>query len=203
MALMPRHRQELFAIVALLVGVFIGLALLPIDLTGPAGRSAGRFLWKGFGAGAALLPFLGLTMALAGFGRLPALDLRRAAILFSGLLFLVPFAIALVFRITTAADLPADYDQWTTQERLIGVVPALLAVGATAAVGMAGAVIIGLVGLSALTLVTLDWHPFRRLSVEQKSQQQVLDEQKVEAPFAGEESWRATVAPADAEDEED
>src|SRR6185295_9459897 len=99
MALMPRHRQELLAIVALLVGVFIGLALLPTDLTGPAGRTAGRFLWQYFGSGAALLPVLGLTVALAGFGRLPALDLRRAAILCAGLVFLVPFGLAIAFQL--------------------------------------------------------------------------------------------------------
>ena len=109
MPLMPRHRQELLAIVALLVGVFIGLALLRTDVTGPAGRVAGLFLWKGFGLGAALLPVLGLMIALAGFGRLPGLDLRRSTILCSGLVFLVPFAIAIALRVKSTADLPPDY----------------------------------------------------------------------------------------------
>src|SRR2546429_521048 len=41
MPLTARHRQELLAIVALLVGVFVGLTLMPTDLTGPAGEAAG------------------------------------------------------------------------------------------------------------------------------------------------------------------
>src|SRR5262245_16228807 len=101
MALMPRHRQELVAIIALLLGVFVGLAVLPIDLTGPAGRAAVRFLWKWFGSGAALLPVLGITVALAGFGRLAGLDVRRAAVLCAGLVLLVPFGIGIGLRIAT------------------------------------------------------------------------------------------------------
>lgn len=164
MPLTPRHRQELVAIVALLIGVFVGLALLPTDLTGPAGRGAGRFLWTYLGVGAALIPALGFTVALAGFGRLPGLDLRRAAILFAGLIPLVPFSIALITGVRSPDDFPADYALWTIQQRLVGIVPGMLAVGATSVVGLGGAVIVGLVGLSALTLVTVDWHPFRRLA---------------------------------------
>ncbi|MSR05550.1 MAG: DNA translocase FtsK [Gemmatimonadetes bacterium] len=169
MPLTPRHRQELVAIVALLIGVFVGLALLPTGLTGPAGRGAGRFLWTYLGAGAGLIPILGVTVALAGFGRLPALDLRRAAILFAGLIPLVPFAMALGAGIRSGNDFPPDYVQWTVQQRLVGIIPGMVAVGVTSVVGLGGAVIVGLVGLSALTLVTLDWHPFRRLTAGEKA----------------------------------
>jgi S-DNA-T family DNA segregation ATPase FtsK/SpoIIIE len=203
MALMPRHRRELLAIVALLVGVFFGLALLPTDVTGPAGRVAGRVLWKGFGAGAALLPVLGLTVALAGFGRLPGLDLRRATILFSGLVFLVPFAIAIALQVRSTVDLPPSYDEWTLQQRLVGLIPALLAIGATSAVGTAGAVIAGLVALSALTLVTVDWHPFRHLSVDvRQGHGQAGQQAEVAEPFAGPEDWRVDLPGEDGEKEE-
>src|SRR5438132_1636551 len=149
MSLDTRHKQELLAIVALLVGVFVGLALLPINVTGPAGRSAGQFLWKNFGAGAALLPLLSFIVAWAGFGRLPALDVRRATILCIGLVFLVPFAIAIVLRVTSENDLPPDYALWSTQQRLVGMVPAFLAVEINSAIGTAGAVVLELVALSA------------------------------------------------------
>lgn len=164
MPLTPRHRQELVAILALLIGVFVGLALLPTDLTGPAGRGAGRFLWTYLGAGAALIPVLGVTVALAGFGRLPGLDLRRASILFAGLIPLVPFAIALGAGARSPDDFPADYVLWSLQQRLVGIVPGMLAVSVSSYVGLGGAILVGLVGLSALTLVTVDWHPFRRLA---------------------------------------
>src|SRR5438132_2288571 len=198
MPLTARHRQELLAIVALLVGVFVGLTLMPTDLTGPAGQAAGRVLWKGFGAGAALLPVLGIMVALAGFGRLPGLDVLRASVLFSGLVLLVPFGIAIGLKVSTTADFPPTYEQWTLQQRLVGLLPALLAVAVTSAIGTAGAVIVGLAGLSALTLVTVDWHPFRRLAAtgERASAEPA---EKAAAPFAGPEEWRAE---AEAEEEE-
>jgi S-DNA-T family DNA segregation ATPase FtsK/SpoIIIE len=201
MNLDTRHKQELLAIVALLVGVFVGLALLPVNVTGPAGRAAGQFLWKSFGAGAALLPVLGFIVAWAGFGRLPALDLRRATILCTGLVFLVPFTLAIALRVTSENDVPPDYAQWSTQQRLVGMVPAFLAVEITAAIGTAGAVVLELVALSALTLVTLDWHPFRRLSATApRVEPSVADAPAV--PFAGPEEWRAETAKPEDEDEE-
>ncbi len=164
MPLSPRHRQELIAIAALLVGVFVGLTLLPVDLTGPAGRALGRFLWQSLGLGAALIPILGIAMGLAGFGRLGGLDLGDVTVLFLGLVPLVPFTIALVTGIRMGSDLPADYASWSQLQRLVGVVPAALATGVIAVVGTAGAVVLLLIALSGLTIVTLDWHPFRRLA---------------------------------------
>ena len=164
MSLSPRHRQELIAIVALLVGVFVGLTLLPVDLTGPAGRVLGRFLWKYLGAGAAVFPLLGVGLGLAGFGRLGGTELWRVAVLFVGLIPLVPYALAIVSGIRVATDVPADYAQWTVAQQLVGVAPAFIAVGVTSVIGTAGAVIVLLLALSGLTIVTLDWHPFRRLT---------------------------------------
>ncbi len=164
MPLSPRHRQELIAIVALLVGVFVGLSLLPLDLTGPAGRVTGRLLWRYLGAGAALLPLLGIGLGLAGFGHFGRLALWRVAVLFLGLVPLVPFAIAIALGIRYSSDVPADYSQWSALQQLVGMGPAALAVGITSVVGTAGAVIVWLLAASGLTIVTLDWHLFRKLT---------------------------------------
>ncbi|MGD2135893.1 MAG: hypothetical protein PVF27_07020, partial [Gemmatimonadales bacterium] len=89
-----RHRRELIAIVSLLVGVFLALTLLPWDITGAFGRFVGRQLWTALGLGAAILPILGLAVGLVGFGRFRRLDVMRVAVLFGGLVVLVPYAIA-------------------------------------------------------------------------------------------------------------
>jgi S-DNA-T family DNA segregation ATPase FtsK/SpoIIIE len=163
MTLTPRHKQELLAIVSLLVGVFVGLTLLPWDITGAAGRVIGRFLWMSLGMGAGLLPLLGFGVALAGFGRLPRLDIARVAVLLGGLVLLIPFAIAIATGARGPGDFPPDYETWSTAQRLTGILPALLATGLASVIGAAGAVIVALLALSALTMFTLDWHPFRRL----------------------------------------
>ncbi len=164
MPLKPRHKQELIAIVSLLAGVFIGLTLLPWDVTGPAGRVVGTLLWRLLGAGAALIPVLGLVIALASFGRFRELELRRASALVAGLVILLPFVIAIFAGIRETEHLPASYDQWTTVQRAVGVIPAMSVVLLTSLVGTAGTVILGLIALSSLTIYTLDWHPFHRLT---------------------------------------
>jgi S-DNA-T family DNA segregation ATPase FtsK/SpoIIIE len=162
--LTPRHRQELTAIAALLSGVFVGLSLFPLDLTGRAGQLLGRLLWLNLGTGSWFLALLGIGLGLAGFGRLGRLRPADVAVLFLGLVPLVPFGIALAIGIATGSDFPPSYEEWSEVQKLVGVVPAALASGLTSAIGTAGAVTVWLVALSALTLVTLDWHPFRRLS---------------------------------------
>ncbi|UCF40269.1 MAG: DNA translocase FtsK [Gemmatimonadota bacterium] len=164
MAVTPRHRQELLAIVSLLLGVFVGLTLLPWDVTGAVGRIIGRFLWMSLGVGAGLLPLLGLGVALAGFGRVPRLDVVRVAVLLGGLVLLIPFSIAVVTGARGPGDFPPDYDAWSTAQRLTGILPALIATGLSGAIGVAGAVIVGVLALSALTMYAVDWHPFRRLA---------------------------------------
>jgi S-DNA-T family DNA segregation ATPase FtsK/SpoIIIE len=164
MPLNPRHRQELIAIAALLVGVFVGLSLLPLDFTGPVGRVTGRLLWQYLGVGAALIPLLGVGVGLAGFGRFGHLSLGRVALLFLGLVPLVPFAIAVLIGIRSYADVDPEYLRWTGWQKLVGMAPAALVVGVTSIVGTGGAVIAWLLAASGLTVVTLDWHPFRRLA---------------------------------------
>ncbi|MDH3455970.1 MAG: DNA translocase FtsK [Gemmatimonadota bacterium] len=164
MPLTPRHRQELIAIGALLAGIFVALTLLPWQVTGPVGRGVGGFLWRALGIGAALVPVYGLTAGLGGFGRVPRLDFLRVTVLFAGLIVLVPFAIAVASGAVRPSDFPADYELWTATQKLTGIAPAAMAVGIASLIGTAGAVISGVLGLSALTIYSLDWHPFRRLS---------------------------------------
>jgi S-DNA-T family DNA segregation ATPase FtsK/SpoIIIE len=154
------RRQELVAIVSLLAGIFVALTLLPWDITGPVGRIAGEFLWKWFGLGAVLIPVLGVGVGLAGFGLVPRLDLERVAVLCAGLVLLVPYAVAIVAGATGPGDFPPAYEDWTTAQKLAGLVPVAIAVGIGEIIGTAGAVIVGLGGLWVLTVYTLGLHPF-------------------------------------------
>lgn len=156
----PKARQELIGIAALLVGLFLGLTLLPIGLTGSWGRSIGGTLWQWCGVGAVIVPILGVVWALAAFERLGALSWGRAASLGAGLILLVPYGIA----IAIGPHFPqADYEDWTRTERLAGLFPGSLAHGVEAAIGTAGAVLIGLFALSALGILTVGWHPLTLL----------------------------------------
>ncbi|UCD24661.1 MAG: hypothetical protein JSW51_01730 [Gemmatimonadota bacterium] len=168
MQLTQRHRQEMIAIMSLLAGVFIGLTLLPWDVTGPAGRVVGTLLWRLLGAGAALIPLLGAVIALANLGRFRGLELQRVSALLAGLVILLPFVIAVFAGIRETEDLPASYEQWTGVQRAVGVLPAMLVVLLNSSVGTAGAVIIGLIALSGLTIYTLDWHPLERLALKSR-----------------------------------
>ena len=169
MPLTPRHQRELVATSALLVGVFIGLSLLsvsllPTNVTGPVGHATGAFLWRYLGLGATMLPLLGVALGLAGFGALGAVEPWRVAVLFGGLLALVPSALGIALGLRYAADLPADFGQATIGLRLVGEVPAYFTVEVASKVGLGGAAILWLLALSGLTIVTLDWHPLRRLA---------------------------------------
>ena len=154
-----KARQELIGIAALLVGLFLGLTLLPVALTGSWGRTVGGSLWQLFGLGAVVLPFLGVGWALAAFERLGALSWGRAAVLGAGLILLVPYCIA----VAIGPAFPADYANWTRTERLVGLFPGFLANGVHGAIGTAGAVLIGLFALSALSILTVGWHPLTML----------------------------------------
>ena len=155
----PKARQELIDIAALLVGFFLGLTLLPVALTGSWGRTIGNALWQLFGVGAIVLPILGVGWALAAFERLGALSWGRAAVLGAGLVLLIPYGIALAIGPT----FPPDYTNWTRSERLVGLFPGFLANGVQGAVGTAGAVLVGLFGLSAVGIFTVGWHPLTLL----------------------------------------
>jgi len=154
-----KARQELIGIAALLIGLFLGLTLLPLALTGSWGRAMGGSLWQLFGFGAVVLPVLGIGWALAAFERLGPLSWGRAAVLGAGLILLIPYGIA----VAIGPAFPADYAHWTSAQRLVGLFPAFLANGLQGAVGTAGAVLIGLFALSALGVFTIGWHPLTML----------------------------------------
>jgi DNA segregation ATPase FtsK/SpoIIIE, S-DNA-T family len=164
-------RRRLGAITALVLGVFVGLTLLPFELTGPVGRWVGHALWHALGIGATGLPLLGLGLALAGFERLGRLDMKRAAVLMIGLSLLVPYLVGVVTKVTHL-DLVPDVDQRALPARLAGLVPGMLAEVVAGRVGVAGAVLLGFLALSALTLVTFAWHPLQRLEAGARSGKQ-------------------------------
>jgi S-DNA-T family DNA segregation ATPase FtsK/SpoIIIE len=153
------HRRRLGALAALGLGLFLGLTLIPFPLTGQLGDFLRGGLWHALGLGALALPLLGIALALAGFDRLGSLDMKRAALLISGLGLLLPYLVGTLGRVT-AADLN---DPSSTLGRFVGWLPGFFAVYMPTFVGVAGAVIIGFLALSAITLVTLAWHPLQRL----------------------------------------
>jgi S-DNA-T family DNA segregation ATPase FtsK/SpoIIIE len=158
----PEDRRRFAAVAALAVGVFLGLALVPGIPTGPLGRGLGSLCWRGLGAGALGLPLLGVGLGLAGFDRLPRLDMKRAALLIGGLALLVPFTIGVLVRISPSSfDPPAA--EWSWPARLTGIAPGFLARSAVELVGQTGGLILAFVVLTGLTLATLAWHPLARL----------------------------------------
>lgn len=158
----PDAQRRLGALSALAVGAFIALALLPGNLTGPFGRAIGTGLWRGIGLGALCVPLAGLAAALAGFGRLGGLDMRRAVVLLAGGALVLPF-LAGVLGGVTAGQLDADFADRVLAAKLTGTVPGFFASALRARIGLAGALLVGLVAGSAVTLATLAWHPLRRL----------------------------------------
>jgi DNA segregation ATPase FtsK/SpoIIIE, S-DNA-T family len=150
-----KARQELIGIGALVVGLFLGLTLLRLPITGSWGDHIGSLLWRALGAGSAVLPLLGLGWALAAFERLGTLSWGRTAALGAGLVLLLPYGIGTL----TGARFPAEYAAWSPTQRLVGVAPALVAHGIHQAVGTAGGALVGLFALSALGILTVGWHP--------------------------------------------
>jgi len=161
-------RRRLGAVTALVLGLFAGLMLLPIPLTGPVGEALGGFLWQGLGIGALGIPLLGLGLGLAGFDRLPRLDMKRAAILAAGLSIVVPYVIGVLTRVTPD-DLVPDVAGRALGARMTGLAPGFLASSAYDIVGFAGALLLGFLALSALTLLTIAWHPLQRLERQPES----------------------------------
>src|SRR5256884_9234985 len=91
-----KARQELIGIGAIAVGLFLGLTLLRLSITGSWGGQIGTRLWRMLGVGAVLLPVLGIGWALAAFQRLGSLSAARAAALGAGLIVLLPYGIGTV-----------------------------------------------------------------------------------------------------------
>jgi S-DNA-T family DNA segregation ATPase FtsK/SpoIIIE len=150
-----KARRELIGIGALVVGLFFGLTLFRLPITGSWGVRVGALLWQVFGVGSVLFPALGVGWALAAFQRLGRLSAARTAALGVGLIVLVPYGIGTV----TGVGFPPDYAAWTPTERLVGTLPALLARVVQRAIGTAGGALFGVFALSALGLLTVGWHP--------------------------------------------
>jgi S-DNA-T family DNA segregation ATPase FtsK/SpoIIIE len=156
------RRRRMGALTALVAGLFLGLTLLPVKITGPVGGYIGHALWQLLGAGALGIPLLGIGLALAGFDRLGGLDMKRSAILIVGLSVLVPYVVGVLTDVSPA-DLDLDVGQRGFAARMVGLVPGFLAETISGKIGVAGAVLLGFLALSALTLVTFAWHPLQRL----------------------------------------
>jgi S-DNA-T family DNA segregation ATPase FtsK/SpoIIIE len=154
-------RRRLGAITALVLGLFVGLTFLPIPLTGPVGRYLGQELWRMLGAGAIGIPLLGLGLALAGFDRLGKLDMKRSAILIVGLSLLFPYLIGVLTGVSRT-DLDLDVGERGLATSLVGWLPGFFAETISGKVGVLGAVLLGFLALSALTLATFAWHPLQR-----------------------------------------
>ncbi|MBI1966611.1 MAG: hypothetical protein HYS40_01355, partial [Gemmatimonadetes bacterium] len=155
----PKARQELVGVGAFVAGVFLGLTLLPWRITGGVGEGVGSFLWAAFGAGAVVIPLMGLGWALAAFERLGPLSTRRAAALGAGLIVLLPYTIGILGGAGDLGYFPPDHATWSAGQKLVGIIPGWIASSMHNAVGTAGGVLVGLFALSALGIVTTGWHP--------------------------------------------
>src|SRR6478609_2348440 len=111
-------RRRLGAITALVVGLFVGLTLLPFPLTGPFGHWLGEKLREFLGAGALGIPLLGIGLALAGFERLGNLDMKRSAFLIVGLSILLPYLAGVLGHVTVF-----DIDNRVLLGQLVGAIP--------------------------------------------------------------------------------
>ncbi len=151
-------RRRLGAVSALVVGLFLGLTLVPAVPTGAVGRWLGAGIWNLLGVGALGFPLLGIALALAGFDRLPRLDMARAAILVTGISVLTPFAIGVLAGTTAESFAAGD-----RSAQLVGWLPALAATGVVGAIGKPGGILLAFLVLSALTILTVAWHPLQRL----------------------------------------
>src|SRR5690242_8274464 len=130
----PEAERRIGAVAALVLGLSLGLALLPIHAAATVPAKVGTFLWTTFGVGAVGFPLLGIGVALAGFGWLERLDMKRTAILVGGLAVLVPFSIGAVVRIEAIAFDP-PLAEWAVRSRLVGILPGFLANSLTAVLG--------------------------------------------------------------------
>src|SRR3989449_6654156 len=128
-----KARQELIGIGALAVGLFLGLTLLRLPITGSWGDRIGSLLWHVLGVGSVLLPLLGIGWALAAFERLGSLSAGRAAALGAGLVLLLPYASGT----GTGARFPPAHAAWSRTQKLVGDGPALLAPAVDATRGSA------------------------------------------------------------------
>jgi DNA segregation ATPase FtsK/SpoIIIE, S-DNA-T family len=165
----PDARRRLGALTALAFGLFVGLTLVPLPVTGPVGSYVGHSLWQYLGAGAIGIPLLGIGLALAGFDRLGGLDMKRSALLIVGLSVLIPYIVGVVTHVRPS-DLDLDVADRSLAARAVGVLPGFFSDLISTKIGVAGAVLVGFLALSALTLATFAWHPLQRLERKPEGQ---------------------------------
>ena len=158
----PESKRRIGAVAALVLGLSLGLALLPIHAPRTLPAAVGEFLWATFGLGAIGWPLLGIGVALAGFGWLERLDMKRTAILVGGLAVLVPFFIGAIATVDARAFDP-ELSQWGLMPRLVGILPGFLANALAGWLGKPITVLVGFLALSTLTILTVAWHPLARL----------------------------------------
>ncbi len=187
------HRAELVGILVLAAGLFLGLTLLPVAVTGPWGRTLGIGLRTIFGAGAWFLPVLGVGWALAAFGRLGGLSVRGTALLGVGLMVLVPYGAGVVAG-ASASSFPPNYESWSTLQRVVGIVPGFLASAVRSVVGTAGGVLVGVVALSAVGIASIGWHPL--VVLRQRAESPEADAGRKRARAARPAEGSAPMAPA-------
>ena len=160
----PDFRRRLGAITALVLGLFLGLTLLPGGFTGPFGASIGHLLKVGLGVGALGFPLIGLGVGLAGFDRLPRLDMKRAGVLVGALSLLVPCLVGLLLIAERADhDLPRAMAETSMAARAVGVIPGAISHTLYSQIGVAGGLLVWFLALSAVTLLTFAWHPLQQL----------------------------------------
>jgi hypothetical protein len=112
----------LWAVLALLAGAFLALAVPPppVDaVTGPAGAAIGHAVRAALGVGAAFVPLAFLLWAVVLFGHFERTLGRRLTVLCGGLALTVPYALGVVWQnlsagareAMAAGTLPA-YPEW-------------------------------------------------------------------------------------------
>src|SRR3954468_23443416 len=88
--------------------------------------------------------------------------MKRSAVLIVGLSLLIPYLVGVMTHVGRV-DLDIDVAQRGFAARIVGVLPGFFAETISGKVGVAGAVLLGFLALSALTLATFAWHPLQRL----------------------------------------
>jgi S-DNA-T family DNA segregation ATPase FtsK/SpoIIIE len=164
----PRTKDDLWAVAALLAGLFLALATVPgIAVTGSAGVTLGEWLRDAFGVGAAAVPLVPLAWAVALFGHLDRPVGRRFTVLFAGLALTVPFALGVGFN-TFSAEARATYAAGGGDPAVVGIVGGFLA-HTLGFIGPWGEGLLAVGAFSALTIVTVGWNPLGVLRKRQKA----------------------------------
>jgi S-DNA-T family DNA segregation ATPase FtsK/SpoIIIE len=173
----PDFRRRLGAITALVLGLFLGLTLVPGGFTGPFGASIGHLLKVGLGIGALGFPLIGLGVGLAGFDRLPRLDMKRAGVLVGALSLLVPCLVGLLLIAERPDhDLPRAMAETSVAARAVGVIPGAISHTLYSQIGVAGGLLVWFLALSAVTLLTFAWHPLQHLERSAEAPPEAADE---------------------------